>query len=145
VTISPGAFQLTKQGGGTENVLVATSLVNGNTVAVLTFAGNDIDGGSLPDGTYTLTILGDHIHDTTGQALDGDGDGSPGGNKVVTFFRLFGDATGDGVVNNKDLAIFNTTFKKKAGDPGFLWYFDFDGNGVIDNIDKKEFNLRLKS
>jgi hypothetical protein len=145
VNISPGAFQLTRQGGGTENVLVATSLTNGMTVATLTFAGNDINGGSLPDGSYTLTILGDHIHDTTGQALDGAGNGSPGSNKVITFFRLFGDANGDGVVDQKDLALFNSTFKKKAGDPGFLWYFDFDGNGVIDNIDKKEFVLRLRA
>jgi hypothetical protein len=145
VTIDPGAFQLSKQGGGPVNVLVTASLVNGKTVAVLTFAGNDINAGSLSDGNYTLTIQADHIHDTAGQALDGDSNGSPGGNKVVTFFRLFGDGNGDGIVDQKDLAIFQTTFKKKAGDPGFLWYFDFDGNGVVDSLDKKQFDLRRKA
>jgi hypothetical protein len=144
VTIDPGAFQLAKQSGGQVTVLVATSTVNGHTVAVLSFAGNDINGGSLSDGIYTLTIQGDHIHDGTGQALDGDGNGSPGGNKVVTFSRLFGDANGDGVVDSKDLAIFQTTFNKKVGDPGFLWYFDFDGNGVVNSLDKKQFDLRRK-
>ena len=58
--------------------------------------------GSLADGRYTLTVLADRIHDATGQALDGDGDGSPGGDYVDHLFRLFGDADGDGDVDNKD-------------------------------------------
>ena len=80
VTFDSGAFQLVKQGGGTEGVLVSTSVVNGDTVAVLTFTGSDIIGGSLGDGRYTLTLVASKVHDQYGQALDGDRDGQVGGN-----------------------------------------------------------------
>ena len=31
-----------------------------------------------------------------------------------------------------DLALFAGTFGKRAGDPGYLWYFDYDGDGRVD-------------
>ena len=68
-------------GGGTVG-LSATSAVNGRSVAVLTFTGSDVIGGSLADGLYTLTVHGDKIHDGLGQALDGDANGTAGGDYV---------------------------------------------------------------
>src|SRR5262249_40189713 len=65
----------------------------GRTVVVLTFTGADIIGGSLADGNYTLTVRGDRVHDRFGRELDGDGDGTPGGDRVDGFFRLYGTAT----------------------------------------------------
>ena len=45
-----------------------------------------ISGGALPDGNYRLTVSGDtSIHDLAGLRLDGDEDGSPGGDYVRTF------------------------------------------------------------
>jgi hypothetical protein len=42
--------------------------------------------GLLPNGAYRLTIFGDRaFFDTTGNKLDGDNDGRPGGNFVHTF------------------------------------------------------------
>ena len=78
---------------------VSISLVGGKTVAVLTFAGSEFVGGSLADGNYTLTVRADRVHDRWGRELDGDGDGSAGGDRVDGFFRLFGDSDGDGDVD----------------------------------------------
>ncbi|HXG08273.1 MAG TPA: autotransporter-associated beta strand repeat-containing protein [Gemmataceae bacterium] len=142
VTLAPGAFELRRQGGNTVNLQVATSVVNDRTVAVLTFTGPDIIGGSLADGNYTLTINSALVHDNFGQALDGDGDGVLGGDRVDSFFRLFGDADGDRDVDRRDLALFRSTFRKRAGDPGFLAFFDFDGDGDVDRRDQREFNKR---
>ena len=78
MTLDPGAFELRRQDGSLVELNVAASVVNGRTVAVLTFAGPDIVGGSLADGNYTLTIRGDRVHDAVGRELDGDGDGIGG-------------------------------------------------------------------
>src|SRR5262249_45709863 len=132
VAIDPGAFELLAQGGSLVSMNVATSVVDGKTVAVLTFAGDGIIGGSLADGQYTLTIRADQVHDALGRELDGDGDGSPGGNHVDAFFRLFGDSDGDGDVDQLDRDLFRSAFKTSTGEPGYLWYFDFDGDGRVD-------------
>ncbi|HEX2971268.1 MAG TPA: dockerin type I repeat-containing protein, partial [Tepidisphaeraceae bacterium] len=48
----------------------------------------DISAGSLPPDTYQLTVFstpGGGVHDLAGFALDGDRDGSPGGNYLASF------------------------------------------------------------
>ena len=102
VTLDPGAFEVTRQDGSQVALSVAASVVNGKTVAVLTFTGSDVVAGSLADGRYTLTVRGDLVHDRWGRQLDGDGDGSAGGNLSDSFFRLFGDSDGDGDVDQLD-------------------------------------------
>src|SRR5262249_44781314 len=69
VTFDPGAIGLDRQDGGAVGLHVVASVVGGRTIAVLTFTGTDIIGGSLADGTYALTIRGDHIHDEVGREL----------------------------------------------------------------------------
>jgi hypothetical protein len=59
------------------------------------FAGT---GVSLTDGYYRMRLLGSQILDTVGNLLDGDGNGTAGGNLNFGFHRLEGDATGDGRV-----------------------------------------------
>src|SRR5262249_61910760 len=105
--------------------------------------GAGIVGGSLADGQYTLTIHGGLVHDGFGQALDGAGTGVAGSDRVDTFFRLFGDADGDGVVDARDRDLFRSAFKTQAGDPGYLWYFDYDGDGAVEGRDKEQFNRRF--
>jgi hypothetical protein len=122
---------------------VSIALVGGKTVAVLTFAGPEFVGGSLADGSYTLTVLADHVHDRWGRELDGDDDGSAGGDRVDRFFRLFGDSDGDGDVDGQDRDRFRSAFKKSAGETGYVWYFDFDGDGVVDGRDNGQFNRRF--
>jgi hypothetical protein len=113
-------------------------------VAVLTFAGAEFVGGSLADGTYTLTVRADRVHDRFGRELDGDADGSAGGNLVDGFHRLFGDADGDGDADQADLGVMLGTFRQTQGDAGFLWFLDYDGNGAVSGPDMAQFNQRRR-
>jgi pimeloyl-ACP methyl ester carboxylesterase len=119
VHLDPGAFELVRQEGGVIQFNVSQAVLDGHSVDTLTFSGAGIIGGSLADGHYTLTIHGNLVHDDFAQALDGD--------HTDTFFRLFGDSDGDGHVGLQDLLRLGSTLGKHAGDPGYLWYFDYDG------------------
>ena len=141
--LDPGAIELRRQDGSLVDARLSISLLGGKTVAVLTFAGPEFVGGSLADGSYTLTVRADRVHDRFGRELDGDGNGSAGGNRVDGFFRLFGDSDGDGDVDRLDRDLFRSAFKKSAGDVGYLWYFDFDGDGDVDGRDNGQFNRRF--
>jgi hypothetical protein len=110
---------------------------------VLTFSGPDIIGGSLADGGYTLTVRADQVHDRWGRELDGDGNGTAGGDRADGFHRLFGDSDGDGDVDGLDRDLFRSAFKTSVGDAGYLWYFDFDGEGDVDGRDNGQFNRRF--
>jgi hypothetical protein len=59
------------------------------------------------------------------------------------LFRLFGDATGDGAVDNADFFRFKQTFLRPSTDPLFLSALDFDGSGVVDNADFFQFKTRF--
>jgi hypothetical protein len=158
VTIDAGAFQLIQAvpfgggflGAGDVSTLlnVALATVNGRTVATLTFAGaagygGPVIAGSLPDGQYTLTTRSDRIHDSvSGAVLDGTGNGMPS-DRVDHFFRLFGDATGDGKVDNTDLAAFRMAYRSRRGMANYRDYFDYNGDGVIDSVDYFQFMRRL--
>ena len=124
---------------------VATTVVAGKTVAALTFVGADIIGGSLGDGSYTLTVRADRVHDRWGRELDGDGNGSAGGDRVDGFFRLFGDTDVDHDVDHADLDVMLSSFRKSRGDAGFLWFLDYDGGGNVDGLDMAQFNQRRRS
>jgi hypothetical protein len=141
--LEPGAIELRRQDGSLVDAQFSIAPVNGQTVAVLTFVGADFIGSSLADGNYTLTILADQVHDRWGRQLDGDGDGSAGGDRVDAFFRLFGDSDGDGDLDWQDRNLFRSAFHESAGEAGYLWYFDFDGDGDVDGLDNGQFNRRL--
>jgi hypothetical protein len=141
--LDPGAIELRRQDGTLVDAQVSIALVGGQTVAVLTFAGTEFVGGSLADGSYSLTVRADRVHDRWGRALDGDGNGSAGGDRVDSFFRMFGDGDGDHAVDGLDRDLFRSAFKKSAGEPGYLWYFDFDGDGDVDGRDNGQFNRRF--
>jgi hypothetical protein len=141
--LDPGAIELRREDGTLVDAQISISLVGSKTVAVLTFAGAEFVGGSLADGSYTLTVRADRVHDRFGRELDGDGDGTSGGDRVDAFFRLFGDSDGDHDVDQQDRELFRSAFKSRAGDAGYLWYFDFDGDGDVDGYDNGQFNRRF--
>jgi uncharacterized protein (TIGR03118 family) len=143
VTIDSGAFELRKQDGSLVELNVATSLSNGRTVALLTFVGPNIVGGSLADGSYALTVRGDLVHDALGRSLDGDGDGTAGGDYSDAFHRLYGDSDGDRDVDLRDLVRFLSTFGRRAGDPHYLAYFDVNGDDRVGVVDLVAFARRL--
>jgi hypothetical protein len=143
VTLAGGAFELHRQDGSQVALSVAASVVNGKTVAVLTFTGSDVVAGSLADGSYVLTVRADLVRDRWARLLDGDGDGSAGGDRADGFHRLFGDADGDGDVDGQDRDLFRAAFKTDAADAGYVWYFDFDGDGHVDGHDNGQFSRRF--
>jgi surface-anchored protein len=72
--IGSGAFELQRQDGGPPiTVSFTTTQVNHQTVATLTFTGDDVVGGALPDGNYTLIVHGTLVQDFLGNNLNGDG------------------------------------------------------------------------
>jgi hypothetical protein len=100
----------------------------------------------LADGRYTLTAIAGQIS-SGGQAIDGNGDGTPGDNYTFGdpqgLFRMFGDVNGDRTVNGLDLGFFRNAFGTSAGDTNFLSYFDYNGDGVINGFDLGQFRTRF--
>jgi hypothetical protein len=143
VTLDPGAIELRRQDGSLVDARVGISLFGGKTVAVLTFTGPEFVGGSLADGSYTLTVRSDRAHDRWGRELDGDENGSAGGDWADGFARLFGDSDGDGDVDGRDRDRFRSAFGTSDAGDSYLWYFDFDGDGDVDGHDNGQFNRRF--
>ncbi|HXG10770.1 MAG TPA: Calx-beta domain-containing protein, partial [Gemmataceae bacterium] len=133
---------------------VTTDATGAKTVVILRFTGAGIVNGSLADGRYELTVDGEMIRDAAGQFVDADNNGTAGGDLIYgddqtreAFFRLFGDANGDGRVDltravGNDVDLFFGTMLKRQGDPGYLAFFDYNGDGQIDGLDYFQFNQR---
>ena len=110
--------------------IVTTEIQNGKTIARLTFSGTGIDGGSVPDGDYVVSALAS-ITDAFGNSLEQT-------NATTSFSRLFGDRSGDGVVNIIDFLSFVEEYKQSVDD----LFFDFNGDGVVNIVDLLQFRSR---
>jgi hypothetical protein len=141
------AFRLTRTGpvGPTGDVALAVDLsasTAARTVARLTFSGPLTESGSLLEGIYRLTVLSAQVS-AGGVALDGDGNGTPGGDFATPLHRLYGDCDGDGRVDNADFFMFRSTFGRSAGDPLYMSFLDINGDGRVDNADFIQFRTRF--
>jgi hypothetical protein len=156
------AFQLKHVQTGNNVILSAVVTTNGSgqTVVSLTFSGADTDpvsslngaSPSLADGRYTLTVLASAVTGVAdGQAINGGNnyvsppDTLGGGAGQLHLFRIFGDATGDGIVDQVDLGQFRTAFNAALGDSNYLWYLDADGGGAVDQTALGQFRVRFNS
>ncbi|HEY1376238.1 MAG TPA: choice-of-anchor Q domain-containing protein [Gemmataceae bacterium] len=149
------AFQLARTGptGATGNVgLTATVSTDGSgrTVVKLTFSGAFTESNtaagvdrSLIDGKYTLTINSAAVTGAGGVALDGDANGTPGGDYTLATHRLFGDIDGDGDVDLLDLNPLVPALFATQGQPNYNQGFDFEGDGDVDLLDLNQFVQRL--
>ena len=145
--ISAGAFSIQRSaatGGGSATVNYTTALVNGQTVATLTFASSadlTVLNGSLPDGRYSLTIDARKVLDVTGRQMNNATDIV----RSAGLFRLFGDLNGDALISKVEDALFDKSKYASAS----VWagnyqpLFDFDGQGVIDSPEQYEFKRRV--
>jgi hypothetical protein len=158
------AFQLLHLTDSSNVTLGATVSVDGQgrTVVTLTFSGAETDsistqhGGiaSLADGLYQLTILSAAVTGANGLTLNG---GGPGGNYVspadtqgggagqLGLFRLFGDVTGNGIVDQLDLGQFRSANNSVAGSAAYIAFLDADNSGTIDQLDLGQFRARNNS
>ena len=148
VTADAGAF-VVRDTITLREAVVTASIDNssGNSIATLMLAGTMTESatGSLIDGNYELIIDSFKLLGTSGQQLDGNGDGVAGGNFVFgdetsdNFYRLFGDQTGDRLVNVFDLLQFRQTYLLSDTDAGFNFQFDSNGDGVVNVFDLLKF------
>jgi uncharacterized repeat protein (TIGR03803 family) len=99
----------------------------------VTFSGAGVSGGSIGNGVYDITL------NTAAVTSDANPTASVQSRAADTFYRLLGDANGDGRVNNADYAAFLNTNGLKAGQAGFDAAFDFNGDGRINNSDYAAF------
>ncbi|MEO1616064.1 MAG: hypothetical protein AAFV88_09460, partial [Planctomycetota bacterium] len=124
-------------------ISVATSVVDGKTVAVLTFSGagtverigTGVLDDSLADGNYLLTVLAANVV-TSGVPMAADltfGGQTFGEPDNDEFFRLYGDDDGDGDVDFDDLNLgFIPSFNAIDGEGNFNAGLDYDGDGDLD-------------
>ncbi len=140
------AFALSRIGGAAIGSFTATAaVVNGVTVVTLSgFTGTETQFGSLADGRYALTVRASQV-----PGLDGNGDGVSGddytldGTAANGLYRLYGDATGDGVVNAADFAPFRGAFGSAVGQSAYVEWLDLDGDGFINAFDFAQFRSRF--
>jgi hypothetical protein len=111
-------------------------------VARLSFGGPLTEFGSLADGEYRLTVLSAQVSGN-GQPLDGDANGSAGGDFTMDLFRLFADVNGDKVVDGLDLTAFRNAFGSVQGNASYVPFLDFNGDGAIDGADLTQFRNRF--
>lgn len=133
------AFEVTGPNGLVAVTVDLSLSTAAQTVARLTFSGPGTDFGSLADGRYTLRIIGSRIQ-TGGVALDGDGNGTAGGDRISAFHRLYGDMNGDGDVDGSDLVAFVPVVFNASN---YLAALDFDNDGDVDGTDLSYFVSRL--
>jgi hypothetical protein len=98
---------------------------------------------SLPDGYYQLTLSSTLFADLAGNALDGNADGRPGPDLVVSFHRLLADTDGDGTVTLADDLVVGGSYGRTSGDPGFDPNADADRSGTVDLRDRTLIRNRL--
>jgi hypothetical protein len=136
------AFTLSRTGTGapTGNVaLIANPSTGPASSVTITFSGSFTENGSLIDGFYNFSIDADQVTGIGGK-LNGGTDFSVTGDSANKFFRLFGDADGNGATNLLDFAVFREAFNV-----GPSSVFDFDNTGGVDLLDfarfRENFNL----
>ncbi len=133
---APAVYELREAGsngfGSPDDVVYALMPIYtpGSTVVTLDIDG--LEGGTLPAGDYQFTIFSTattSIHDLSGNALDGDDNGTPGGDYVKTF-TINATATttvvtpGTTTVASGQSATFTATVSSSNGTPtdGFVQF-----------------------
>ncbi|MDV6031775.1 MAG: DNRLRE domain-containing protein [Phycisphaera sp. RhM] len=141
------AFTLTNTDSSTQvaGLDIAASNNGGKTIAVLSFAagasvvtrnGSGLQGNSLADGNYRLDIAASQVRAIVGattMAVDyAFGGQNAAGTPNDDFFRLLGDANGDGFRNGIDL---NSIIPSLFNPNEYRFDLDTNGDGSINGID----------
>lgn len=108
---------------------MSVSYDGGSNTATFTFPG--LLDQLLPDGDYTATLVSSGVTDASGNPIDGDGNGTIGGNHTFGFFFINGDANRDRTVNLLDFNIMAANF----GGPGDFSDGDFTYDGIVNLAD----------
>ena len=104
--------------------------------------------GALEDGYYQLVIDGTKIRRGSQLAVFNQ-DGVGGDTKIIggveadSFFALFGDTSGDGLVSIAEFGQFRSAFGKQIGDAGYNQLFDYELDNAIGVSDFGQFRSRF--
>jgi uncharacterized repeat protein (TIGR03803 family) len=137
VTLGADAFTLSQQSNGGLAIPMNFNLntTDGGLTWNITFP--SYAGGSLPDGTYDLTINASSVISiVTNMSM-------PGGNQTFSFYRLFGDADGNGTVDQSDYTAFLNSYGQTSGSQLYNPIFDYDANGIVNGLDYLQFKKRF--
>jgi hypothetical protein len=135
VTLDRNAFELFLNNRRFVVSSFFTTTVEGKTVATLQFPAKSLSKLSLPDGRYRLVTKASAVHGRSGVLM--------ATNRTDHFFRLFGDVTGDGVVNTADQTLFDAAFGSRSRKANYVACLDYDANGRIDAKDRAAFRARF--
>ena len=139
VTLDANAMSLTMTTAGTSTTPTSTpvtfseSTPDGGITYILTPT-SSTSGGSLTDGTYSLSINPSAVHNAASPVTT-----MTWAIPTYTFFRLFGDSNGDGTVNLTDYRAFVATYLTSTGQAKFSSIFDANNDGTINLTDYRAF------
>jgi hypothetical protein len=105
---------------------LSLSYAGGTNPATISFTG--FPATLLTNANYRVTLSAAGISDSAGNALDGDNNGSPGGNFTFDFFVLNGDANHDRKVDAADLGLLSLNWNQS---PRNYAQGDFNYDGVV--------------
>lgn len=127
----------------TIGVSVDKSVSDGKTILVITFNSETHvnEQQSLVDGSYFLTIAADSILTTNG--LSPSEDITFGYDEEDKFYRLYGDADGNRLVDWEDFEAFQDVYGKPQGHWQYSAYWDVDRSGMVDDADADVFRANL--
>jgi hypothetical protein len=138
VTVASGGFTIAVHSGGNAGGTAPTlafASPDGGITWVVTFTGSGVNGNSIANGAYDITL--DHTKITANS-----GGGSLATSDTETFYSLYGDTVGNGHmrVNGTDVATLNGTFGLRSNQSGFLAYLDSNDDGRVNGTDLAAFN-----
>jgi hypothetical protein len=131
LTLDPGAFTLQTSTGGAVAATITPVLAADGLSATLSFSGTGVTAGSLADGRYVITAHATAIHDLNGNTMGAD--------QTFSFFRFFGDSSGDATVNGTDYRAFFLAYLQTSPSAGYNAAFDINGDGTINGTDYRAF------
>jgi hypothetical protein len=127
VTLYYGAISLTQRdpngGAATPETYTLSNPSGDGMTYLLTFTDPSYAGGSLPDGVYDLTVNASLVRNNQG--------GTPAADQTFSFYRLYGDFLGTGIVNFQSLVTVVQDLGIDSSNPNYLNYVDINSDGVI--------------
>jgi hypothetical protein len=146
VAVNNLAAAVTTNGSG-QTVVTLSFTTTGNPTTIDPVSALNGGAASLADGRFQLTILSANVSGASGNLVGGGPNGnyvSPtdtlgGGAGQLHLYRIFGDVTGDGIVDQQDLGQFRTSFNSAPANPAF----DANNDGNVDQQDLGQFRTRF--
>jgi RHS repeat-associated protein len=135
VALDAGAIAVRRNGRAVPIATILGQDALGRTTVRIRFRGPAAPAGLIRDGRYRLILRSASIRGADATALDGDHDGRPGGGRVLTFHRLFGDSNGNGRIDRADARALIRAIRADRAGRAFPRYLDANRDGRLGRAD----------